>query len=255
MMIHPTALIDSNAKIDSDVNIGPFCVIGGDVKIDDGCEIGAYTFLNHVKLSRDCKIGTHCAIGSDPQIYDWKPVDSWVEIGANSIVNELTAIHRSMYEGKATIIGARSYIMTQTHVGHDCILGDGVTLTSMAGLSGHVEVGDNAVIGGFVGVHQFVRIGEMAMVGGMSRISQDVAPYFLVTGVPAQAKGLNSYALKKYKMEPEERKNLKKAYKLLVRSKLSLSNAIERIVSEIPMEGAVARLVEFVRQAKRGVTL
>ncbi|MBI4827518.1 MAG: hypothetical protein HY804_01695 [Nitrospinae bacterium] len=182
-------------------------------------------------------------------------MDSWVKVGEGAFINEMTIVHRSMYEGGATTIGPRCYVMSQVHIGHDCALDEQVTVTTLAGLSGHVRVGPRAVIGGAAGVHQFVRIGEMAMVGGMSRIVQDVAPFFTVAGAPARAEGLNTYALKKYSIPPAERLELKRAYKTLVRSGLSLSGAIEAIRGAQPQTGPVERLLAFLSESERGVTL
>lgn len=253
--IHATSVIDQTARIGKDVSIGPFCVIGPRAVIGDGCRISSGARIDWARLEPGCYIGANTIVGGDPQIYDWKPVESWVEIGSGTFINELVAVHRSMYEGKSTRIGDNCYIMSQCHIGHDCLLGNEVTVTTLAGLSGHVEVGDYAVIGGAVGIHQFVRIGSMAMIGGMTRLVQDVAPYFTVSGVPAASHGLNSYALRKRKTPPEERDALKKAYKLLTRSGLPVTEAVERIEKELPENASMKILLDFVKSSERGITL
>lgn len=255
LKIDELAAIHPAAQIGQDVAIGPFSVIGPNVTIGDGCVIGSGVNIDWTRMGHGCRVGPNTILGGDPQVVDWEPLESWLIIGSNVKINELATIHRSMYENGETTIGDNSYVMAQSHIGHDCKLAEGVVMTSLAGFSGHVEVGKHAVIGGGAVAHQHVRIGEMAMVGGLARIVQDVAPYFTVTGVPAEAVGLNSYALKKYNFSKADRANLKKAYKLLVRSKLPLSEAIERIEKEIPMEGATLALVEFVKNSKRGITL
>ena len=253
--IHPTAIIDPSATIGERVDIGPFSVIGANTKIGDGTIIGAGVGIDWTTIGPGCRVGANTVIGGDPQYDNWENTPSWVDIGANTRINELVIIHRSIYEGKSTSIGEECHIMSQTHIGHDCRFGRGVILTSLAGLSGHVEVGDWAVIGGAAVVHQFCRIGTMAMVGGMTRVVQDVAPFFTVVGNPASAHGLNSFAFKKRGIPKEERSGLKKAYKILVRSKLPLADALTKIESELPQIGAVAQLVEFIKLFKRGVTL
>jgi len=255
MPIHPTAIVDPSAEIDHDVDIGPFCLIGPKVRIGEGCTIGAYTQINWTAMGKRCIVGSKVILGTDPQSYNWTPVDSWVTISDGTFINDCASVHRSMFEGKSTCIGESCYIMAQTHIGHDCVLGREVTVTTLAGLSGHVEVEDYSVIGGAVGVHQFVRIGKMAMVGGLSRIVQDVPPYFTVAGVPAVASGLNTYALRKYDMAPEQRKQLKTAYKTLVRSGLSVKNALAKIINEQPATGPVGDLVGFINKSSRGLTL
>lgn len=254
-MIHPTAIIDPKAQISATAVIGPFCVIGANVEVSDGCVIGDRVSMNWARLAAGVKVGANTIIGGDPQVYNWKSVPSWVEIGAGAFVNELTAVHRSMYEGGVTVIGPSCYVMTQTHIGHDCRLGREVTVTTLAGLSGHVEVGDYAVIGGAVGIHQFTRIGTMAMLGGMSRIAQDVPPYFLVEGSPVKARGLNVYALKKRGVTPEERRALKRAFHVLARSGLPVPEALLKIEETVEPVAPVKNLVEFARSAKRGLTL
>lgn len=255
MSVHKTALVDPACELGKNVEIGPFAIVGPKAVIEDGCKIGPYAQVDWARIGAGCYVGSKSVVGGDPQIYDWPHVESWVTVGAGTFINEMTAIHRSMYEGKATSIGDGCYIMSQSHIGHDCNLGAGVTVTTLAGLSGHVEVGDHAVIGGAAGIHQFVRIGSFAMVGGMSRIVQDVAPFFTVAGSPARAEGLNTYALRKHNIKPTERRNLKSAYKSLVRSGLSLSGAISEISDNLPLEGVVKTLVDFLRSTDRGITL
>jgi UDP-N-acetylglucosamine acyltransferase len=254
-VIHPTAIIDPKAQISPDVVIGPFCVIGPNVTLAGGCVIGQRVSMDWTRASEGVKIGANTIIGGDPQVYGWKSVPSWVEIGPGAFINELSVVHRSAYEGGATAVGPACYIMTQTHIAHDCILGREVTLTSFAGFAGHVEVGDYAVIGGATAIHQFARIGTMAMVGGMSRISQDVPPYFTVAGSPAQAHGLNLYALKKRGVKPAERLALKKAFHILARSGLLLAEALRVIEETVEPLATVKNLVQFARSSKRGLTL
>ncbi len=255
MPIHPTAIVDPSAEIANGVDIGPFCLIGPKVRVAEGCRIGPYTQINWTELGKECILGSKVILGTDPQSYNWTPVDSWVKIGDGAFINDCASIHRSTLEGESTWIGEGCYIMSQTHIGHDCVLGREVTVTTLAGLSGHVEMEDYSVIGGAAVVHQFVRVGKMAMIGGQSRIVQDVPPYFTVVGVPAVASGLNTYALKKYGMAPEQRKQLKTAYRTLVRSGLSVKNALAKIMDEQPDTDPVGDLVEFIKKSSRGLTL
>ncbi len=151
-VIHPTAFVDPSARLGNDVEIGPFAIVGPDVEIGDGCRIGPRATLQWTRMGKGTFVGANSIVGGDPQFYKWKPVPSWVEVGDNVFINELVAIHRSGYEGKSSVIGDGCYIMTQSHIAHDCILGKEVTITTLAGLSGHIEVGDYAVIGGAVPV-------------------------------------------------------------------------------------------------------
>ncbi|MBI5815240.1 MAG: acyl-ACP--UDP-N-acetylglucosamine O-acyltransferase [Nitrospinae bacterium] len=253
--IHPTAIVDTKATIGEGCVIGPFTVIGPEVTLGAGCVIGPRVSLDWLRAGANVTIGANTLVGGDPQVYNWKNVPSWVEIGDGALINELTAIHRSMYEGKSTVIGAGCFVMTQVHIGHDCQLGKEITVTTLAGLSGHVSVDDYAVIGGGAGIHQFVRVGAMAMVGGMSRIVQDVPPYFTVAGNPAASFGLNAYALKKRGMSLKDRVSLKNAYHILARSNLPLTDAIAKIESQGVAEGPLKNVVEFAKSSERGLTL
>jgi len=253
--VHPTAIVSPKAQIGDGCVIGPFSIIGPEVTMGAGCVIGPRVSVEWSKIGANVNVGANSIVGGDPQIYNWKKVSSWVEIGDGAFINELTAVHRSMYEGKTTAIGSGSYIMTQTHIGHDCKIGKEVTMTTLAGLSGHVEVEDYAVIGGAAGVHQFVKIGTMAMVGGMARIVQDVPPYFTVAGNPAESHGLNLYALKKRGVGPKERQALKAAYHILARSNLPVTDAVKKIEDEMPVEGIIKVLVDFAKNSERGLTL
>ena len=250
-----SSVIHPSARIGEGVEIGPFCHIGPNVTIGDKCVIKPYAMIGWTTLAPGCVIGAKSIIGGDPQYLGWKSVDSYVRIGEGTLVNELTAVHRSIYEGKSTTIGASCYVMSQVHIGHDCVLGDGVIVSTLAGLSGHVELGDRSVVGGAAVFHQFVRVGAMAMVGGASRIVQDVLPCFTVMGNPCQAHGLNTYALRKYEIPSQERINLKKAYKILVRSGLAIPAARRKIEEDLGREGIIGQLLEFMAASKRGFTL
>lgn len=251
---HPAAIIDSSAKIADDVTIGAYALIGANVSIDAGSVIGSHTVIDNSVIGKNCFVGAHCVLGGDPQVHGWESLDSSIHIADNVTINELCVIHRSMYEGGATRIGVESYIMAQTHIGHDCVLGKGVTLTTLAGLSGHVHIDDYAVIGGSAGVHQFVRVGKMAMVAGMIKLVQDLPPYFLAEGSPPTSRGLNSYALKKYSVHRDERTALKRAFRIL-KSHLPVPVAVSRIENELGDEGAVGELLSFIQKSERGLTL
>ncbi len=251
---HSSAIIDPSSEIADDVKVGAYAVIGANVSIDAGSVIGTHAVIDNSVIGKNCFVGSHCVLGGDPQIYGWESVSSSVHIADNVVINELSVIHRSMYEGKTTRIGENCYVMAQSHIGHDCILGQGVTLTTLAGLSGHVQVGDYAVIGGSAGVHQFVRIGTMAMVAGMIKLVQDLPPYFLAEGSPARSRGLNSYALKKYGIHRDERLALKRAFRILT-SRLPIPAAALKIEKEIGKEGAVGEVLSFILDSKRGLTL
>ncbi|MBF0169756.1 MAG: acyl-ACP--UDP-N-acetylglucosamine O-acyltransferase [Nitrospinae bacterium] len=255
-LIHPTAIVDPGAILGDDVEIGPFAIIGPEVAIGDGCRIGPRAIVRWTRMGKGCFVGANSIVGGDPQFYNWKQVPSWVELGDNVFINELVAIHRAGYEGKSTRIGDKCYIMTQSHIAHDCVIGREVTITTLAGLSGHIEVGDYAVIGGSAGLHQHVRVGTMAMVGGMTRIVQDVPPCFMVVGNPSRPEGLNTVGMKRRGVGPDDRLRMKTAYKILVQSGLPPKEAVARIEVELELVGMVKNLVDFAKvESKRGLAV
>ena len=255
MPIHPTAIVDPNAKLGDGVEVGPFVTIGPNAEIGAGSVISAYAMVNWTLIGKNSKVGAKSIIGGDPQIYEWQKCPSWVKIGDGVTINELTAIHRSMYEGKSTTIGDGCYIMTQVHVGHDCQLGKEVTLTTFSGLSGHVEIDDYAVIGGATGIHQFVRIGSMSMVGGMSKVIKYVLPFFTVTGNPCMPHGLNTLALKKRGVSIQERKEIKEAYKIIVREGLTSKAALEKLTAKGLTSPAASKIISFMKSSRRGLAV
>jgi UDP-N-acetylglucosamine acyltransferase len=253
--VHPTAIVHPAVELAAGVRVGPYAVIGEDVRIGEGTEIGPHAVLEgRLEIGPGCRIFAGAIVGFPPQDYKYKPgTPSGVRIGAETVIREYATIHRSSVEDGWTVIGDRCFIMASSHVAHDCRLGSQVILTGFSGLTGFVEVEDRAVISGLTGVHQFVRIGTLAYVGGCSRLSQDVPPYFLVEGNPAEVRGVNIVGLRRADVPPEERLVLQRAYKLLYRSGHSTAAALERIRQELPPSPYVHHLVEFIAASKRGI--
>ncbi len=254
MSIHPTAQVNPDAKIDPSAEIGPFALIHADVEIAENCVIGPYVDLNHCRIGGGTTIRSHSIIGGDPQMLGWKEVPSIVRIGKNNDIREMVTIHRSAYENGETLVGDGAMIMTISHIGHDCKIGNETIITTYAGLSGHVEVRDFAIIGGHVGIHQHVRIGEGAMVGGMSRLVQDVVPFMLIEGHPAFVRSTNAIGMKRWDYSKEARANVKEAFKIIFKSGLNLKSAIERLEEISDASGEMEKILEFVKTTKRGLT-
>jgi UDP-N-acetylglucosamine acyltransferase len=254
MAVHQTAIIHQDAKIHPSVEVGPYAVIGTDVEIGRGCKIGSHACIDHAVIGENSTIGNHTLIGGDAQMLNWKEVPSRVRIGKNNIIREMVVIHRSKDENGETILGDGNFILANTHIGHDCIIGNKVIITTFAGLSGHVTVQDNAMIGGMAGIHQFVRIGEMAMVGGMARIVQDVAPFMLAEGSPADMRNTNAVGLKRKGYSEQARANIKEAFKILFKSGLNLKSAREKLAEIKDDGGEMAKILDFVNSTKRGLT-
>ncbi|MGL4941959.1 MAG: acyl-ACP--UDP-N-acetylglucosamine O-acyltransferase [Thermoguttaceae bacterium] len=216
MAIHPSAIVHPNTSIASDVEIGPFCVVDADVQIGAGCRLEA-----RVSIKQGTIIGESnnffdgCVIGGMPQHLAAQTIEGSVEIGSGNTFRENVTIHRSMSCETATIVGDNNFLMVNSHVAHDCHVGNHNTIVNNTMLGGHVSVGDRVNIGGGTGVHQFCRIGSYAMVGGMSVITQDVPPYMLIDGRTSRVVGLNLVGLRRAGLGADEIKLLKEGFQIL----------------------------------------
>ena len=252
--IHDTAVIAPGARIAKNVEIGPYSVIGENVEIGEGTKIGPHVVITGwTQIGKDCKIFQGASIGEEPQDLKFKGEKSYVFIGDRTTIREGATVHRATGEGEETRIGNDCLLMALTHVAHNCVVGNNIIMSNLASLAGHCIVEDRAVIGGMAGVHQFVKIGRNAMVGGMSRLVQDVVPYTIVNGQPAQVYGLNNVGITRAGISMESRRALKKAYKLLYRSGLTLAKAITVIEQEVESCEEVEHFLRFLRDAERGI--
>lgn len=253
--IHPTAVISSGADIGEDVSIGPYSVIGENVKIGDGCRIGSSVLIEgHTYIGRNNHIFHGASIGSIPQDLKYKGAKTFVRIGDNNTIREYVTINSATNEGESTVVGNSNLLMAYVHVAHNCVIGNNCILANAVNLAGHVKIHDYAIIGGIVPVHQFVEIGEYAFIGGGSRIAKDVPPFIKVAGNPARANGMNSVGLMRRGFDIEKRVLLKRAYCILYRSGLNVTQALEKIESELPQTDEIKLLVNFIRNSKRGIT-
>jgi len=251
--IHPTAVIHPDTQIGAGATIGPYCVIEPDVQVGEGTKLDAHVVLHGgVRLGRDCRVHAGVVIGHTPMIREAHTARSYVAVGDRTVFFPHTTVERAHGEGETTRIGEDCFIMTEVHVGHNSVLGEQATLASGVALGGYSTVGDRAFIGGGAVQHQHVRVGRLAMVGGNVRIIQDVPPFLLTAEFNVAAKGLNLVGLKRHGLPPERIAALKRAYKLLYRSRLSLQEALERIEKEVATQEAI-HLVQFIRESKRGI--
>jgi len=254
--IHPSAIVSPSASLGADVEVGPFAIIGDDCIVDDGCVIAARATLErYVILGKNVKIGIGTVLGSDPQDLKFKGERTTVEIGDNTVVREYSTINRGTSQSFKTSVGPNSFVMSYVHLAHDCHVGEGVILANMVQLAGHVTVEDRVILSGITAVHQFTRIGRNAIVGGCSRVSKDVPPFVKAVGNPMKLYGLNSIGLQRNGFSPETIVELKRAYRLLFRSDLNLSDAIERVNVEVAQIPEVVQLIRFVESSERGVAI
>jgi len=253
--VHPTAIIEPGAKLGRNVEIGPYSIIGENVELGEGTTVGPHVVIDGwTKIGKNNQIFHGASIGLEPQDMKFRGEESYLFIGDNNIIRENVTIHRGTEEGGGeTWVGSNNLIMAYCHIAHDCQLGNNVIMSNATNLAGHVIIEDNVVLAGLTGIHQFVRIGKMAMVGAHSKVVKDVPPYILVDGHPARVNGINVVGLRRNGINPELRKEIKRAYKMLYRSNLNISQAIEKMDQELNASPEIEHFLRFLRNAQRGI--
>lgn len=255
--IHPTAIVDSKAQLGQDVSVGPYCIVEGEsVALGDGVRLDAHAQVkSHTTIGAGTRVHSFACLGGEPQHLGFKGEDTVVEIGANCIIREYVTVHRGTAKGLGySRVGDDCMLMAYVHVAHDCELGKRVIMANAASLAGHVHVGDFVTINGMSGVHQFVRIGEYAFLGAMGGFTQDVPPFTLATGVRAKLHGLNSIGLRRCGFPAETISALKQAYKQIWSSDMVRDEALAEVEASMSGQPEVQRLIDFIRESKRGVT-
>lgn len=253
-VIHPTAIVHPGAQIGAGCLVGPYCIVGEHVVLGDGCKLYSHAVVDgHTRLGKQNEIYPFASIGLRTQDLKYQGGITRTEIGDFNTFREGVTVHSATGDGEVTIIGSHNTILANTHVGHNAVLGNHIIL-SMAGLAGHVLVEDFAVVGGMAAVHQFCRIGTMSMIAGCSKVVQDVPPYMLVDGNPAETRAINKVGLDRKGVSNETQAALRQACKILCREGLTTSNALARIEKELPDFPELKHLVAFVRGSERGVT-
>ena len=253
-MIHRTALVDPTAQLGTDVSVGPYSIIGPHVSVGDRGAIAGHAIIErNARIGTGVTIGHGTVIGSDPQDLKYRGEETWVEIGDGTIIREYCTVNRGSTATGKTTVGARCFLMTYVHVAHDCVVGNDVIIANAVQMAGHVTVDDRAIISGVVPIHQFVRIGTYAFVGGASRVNQDVPPYTKAAGNPVHLYGLNSVGLQRAGFSPETKLALKRAYRLVFNSDLTVSQGIARARIELPHVAEVETFLRFIEASQRGV--
>jgi UDP-N-acetylglucosamine acyltransferase len=253
--IHPTAVVDKRARIAEDATVGPYTVIDGEVEIGAGTTIGAHNVITgRTRIGRGNRIFHFCSIGEANQDKKYKGEPTGLEIGDGNTIREYVSINRgTVQDAGVTRVGADNWIMAYCHIAHDCRVGDHTVFANGTTLAGHIHVGDHAVLGGHSAFHQFVKVGAHAMVGGGSIVLQDVAPYVTVGGSPIATHGINAEGLKRRGFDADTIAALKRAYRTLFKSGLTLAEArveLERQAAEVP---AVGLIVSFLDTSTRGL--
>jgi UDP-N-acetylglucosamine acyltransferase len=247
--IHPTAIIDPSAEIADGVSIGPYCCIGGNVRLGEGSILHSHVVIDgNSSLGAGCEVFPFATIGLPPQDLKFKGEPSRVEIGSGNVIREHVTIHPGTKGGGLlTKVGNNCLIMVGGHVAHDCHVGDNVVMANNATLGGHVRVGDFAVLGGLAGVHQYVRIGHHAMVGGLSGVENDVIPYGSVIGNRAYLSGLNIIGIKRRNFSRDDIHVLRAAYRLLFAEEGTMSERLSDVAEMFKDNAPVMEIVHFIQ--------
>jgi UDP-N-acetylglucosamine acyltransferase len=252
--IHPTALVDPQARIGPGCRIGPYCVIGPEVELGAGCHLHAHVVISgHTILGEGNEIFPFAALGGQTQDLKFAGGTPRLRIGRENTFRESVTVNVATADGDETVIGSHNHILAYSHVAHDVVLRDHIVMSNVATLAGHVTVEDYAVIGGVVAIHQFCRIGKHSMIGGCSKVVQDVPPYMMADGNPAETRTVNKIGLTRHGISADVQTALRQAYKILFRDGLTIPNALARLEQELGSVPEVLELVRFVRESKRGI--
>ena len=253
--IHPTAIVDPRAKLAAGVRVGPYTVIDGDVEVGEGTTIGAHCVLTgHTTIGRDNRIFHFCSIGEANQDKKYRGEPTRLAIGDRNTIREYCSLNRGTAQDRGeTTVGNDNWIMAYCHIAHDCVVGDHTVFANNATLAGHVWIGDHTVLGGFTGVHQFVKVGAHVMAGVSSVVLQDIPPYVTVAGHPCAPHGINAEGLKRRGFTPEALSALKRAYKTLYKSGLTLAEAKAQLEQQAQAAPVVREIVDFLAASTRGI--
>lgn len=253
--IHSTAIVHPGAKLGADCEVGPYCVIGEHVVLGDRCKLHSHVVIDgHTVLGADNELFPFACIGLKTQDLKWKGGVTRTEIGEGNTFREHVTVHSATDDSGMTRIGSRNHLLACAHVAHDCLVGSHIIMSNVATLAGHVTVDDHAIIGGLAAVHQFCRVGRHAMIGGCSKVVQDVPPFMIADGSPAQTRTINKIGLERHGVSAEAQAALKQAFKLLFRQGLTTPNALAKIESELPALPEIQHLVQFARGSERGLS-
>lgn len=254
-MIDPNALVDTGASLAPDVAVGPFTIIGADVEIEEGTWIGPHVVIRGpTRIGRDNRIYQFASIGEASQDKKYAGEPTRLEIGDRNVIREFCTIHRgTVQDAGITRIGDDNWIMAYVHIAHDCMVGNHVVFSNGSSLAGHVQVDDDAILGGFTLVHQFCRIGTHSFCAMGSGVRQDIPPYVMVAGNPAQPHGINSEGLKRRGFTREEIQAIRRAYKAVYKARLRLEDAIVQVQALAANYPRLQILVDFLSSTSRGI--
>jgi UDP-N-acetylglucosamine acyltransferase len=254
--VHPTATVHPSAVLAKDVEVGPYAVIGPEVRIGEGTKIGPYTTINRwTNIGKNNIIHQGVSIAAPPQDVKYKGEKGEVVIGDKNLIREFVTIHLPSGKGNKTVIGNENFIMVHAHIPHNCRIGNQVVIGGYVGLAGYTQIEDQVIIGGLAGIHQFVRIGRLTMIGAQSKVTQDIPPFMLVEGNPAQIRSVNSIGLQRRGVSNEAQSEIKKAFKLIYEAGNNIEKAAKEIKKRLRPLPEIKELIQFLEEeSKRGIS-
>lgn len=253
--IHPTAVVHPRARIGAGCVIGPYCIIGEQVTLGNECRLHSHVVVDgHTTMGDRNEVFPFACLGLQTQDLKWKGGDTRTVIGDNNTFREYVTVNSATGDGEVTVVGSDNHILAYSHIAHNVTLGSHIIMSNVATLAGHVIVEDYAVIGGLAAIHQFCRIGKMAIVGGCSKVVQDVPPFMLADGNPAETRTINKVGLERNGVSDEAQSILKQAFRILFREGLTISNSLTRIEAELPKLPEILHLLQFARASERGLS-
>lgn len=255
-MIHKTAIIHRNAEVSQDCEIGPYCVVGKGVVLESGCHLHSHVVMEGpTQIGKKNEFFPFCSIGQKTQDLKYQGEPTHLVIGNQNTFREYVTIHRATSKGNKTVIGNHNTVLAYSHIAHDCVVGSHIIISNCGTLGGHVCVEDHAIISGLAAVHQFCRIGKMAITGGCSKVVQDIPPFMMADGNPAEVRTINKVGLERNGISETTQKHLRAAFKLLYReSGLNIGDALVKIRKELPQSPELNHLCHFVEKSERGIS-
>lgn len=253
-MKQPLAYIDPGAKIADDVVIEPFATIHSNVTIGAGTYIGSnVTIYENTVIGKNCRVFPGAVIGAVPQDLKFAGEETYVYIGDNNTIRECATIHRGTASKGKTVIGNNNLIMAYCHVAHDCVLGNNIIMSNATQLAGEVAVDDYAILGGGTLVHQFTHLGNHIMVQGGSKVNKDIPPFVIAAREPISYAGINIVGLRRHGYSNEQINAIQDAYRLIFQSGMMTSNALKKVMAELPESPERNEIVNFIKNSPRGV--
>lgn len=254
--VHPTAVVHPEAQLAPSVVVGPYAIIGPHVQIGEETRLGPFVVIDgHTTIGRRCQFFTGAVIGSVSQDRKFKGERTYLVIGEDNVFREYVTVNLGTEAETRTVIGSGNLFMAYSHVAHNCVIGSRCVIANNGTFAGHVTLEDHVTLGGLSAVHQFVRVGTLAIIGGCSKVVKDVPPYALADGHPCRVYGVNTVGLNRAGLSEEAKREIKAAYRILLKDEFSPKEAADQIEQDLPSLPELKRLVEFIRTSERGLAI